>query len=100
MPSVIGQDTSASGFDPGLASPVVTLGVWGDSGSGTGVGGTSAQRTGVEGMDVCWQVTGVRRDAWARAHPLVVKEDKGPRETGAIRASPGTRATGQARPCV
>jgi hypothetical protein len=33
-------------------------------------------------MEVCWQVTGVRRDAWALAHPLVVEEDKAPEERG------------------
>jgi len=33
-------------------------------------------------MDVCWQVTGVRRDAWALAHPIVVEEDKAPEEQG------------------
>ena len=37
MPSVIGQDNTASGFDPGLANPPITFGVWGDSGSGTGI---------------------------------------------------------------
>jgi hypothetical protein len=42
MPSVIGQDTTASGFDPGLASPPMTFGVWGDSGNGTGVVGSSS----------------------------------------------------------
>ena len=28
------------------------------------------------GMKVSWQVTGVRRDAWAQSHPLRVEEDK------------------------
>ena len=27
-------------------------------------------------MEVCWQVTGVRRDAFAKVHPLVVEEMK------------------------
>jgi hypothetical protein len=31
---------------------------------------------------VGWQVTDVRRDAWALAHPLVVEEDKAPEEQG------------------
>lgn len=31
---------------------------------------------GVPGMEVSWQVTGIRRDAWAQAHPLIVEEDK------------------------
>ncbi|MGH3901411.1 MAG: hypothetical protein ACRDTA_24790, partial [Pseudonocardiaceae bacterium] len=43
MPSVIGQDTAASGFDPGLANPPITFGVWGDSGNGDGVIGSSSQ---------------------------------------------------------
>ncbi|MGH3901414.1 MAG: hypothetical protein ACRDTA_24805 [Pseudonocardiaceae bacterium] len=42
MPSVIGQDTTASGFDPGLENPPIPFGVWGDSGDGTGVIGSSA----------------------------------------------------------
>jgi hypothetical protein len=33
-------------------------------------------------MEVCWQVTGVRRDAWALAHPVVVEEDKAPEDLG------------------
>jgi len=31
---------------------------------------------GTAGLKVSWQVTGVRRDAWAKAHPLVVEEKK------------------------
>jgi hypothetical protein len=41
MPSVIGQDDTASGFDPGLAQPQITFGMWGDSGSGAGIVGSS-----------------------------------------------------------
>jgi len=37
---------------------------------------------GEAGMRVCWQVTGVRRDAYAVAHPLVVDEEKPPGERG------------------
>jgi hypothetical protein len=37
---------------------------------------------GGSGMEVSWQVTGVRRDAWALAHPLAVEEDKAPEERG------------------
>jgi hypothetical protein len=33
-------------------------------------------------LSVCWQVTGVRHDAVARAHPLVVEEDKPADERG------------------
>jgi hypothetical protein len=51
MPSVIGQDTTASGFDPGLASPPVTFGVWGDSASGAGVVGSSSQPPSVDAPD-------------------------------------------------
>ena len=31
---------------------------------------------GKPGQRVCWQVTGIRRDAWARAHPLEVEQPK------------------------
>ena len=34
------------------------------------------------GTDVCWQVTGVRRDAYAKAHPLAVEARKSARDTG------------------
>jgi len=33
-------------------------------------------------MEVSWQVTGIRRDVWACAHPLLVEEDKPPLEQG------------------
>jgi hypothetical protein len=33
-------------------------------------------------VDVSWQVTGVRQDAFAKAHPLVVEEVKPPTESG------------------
>jgi hypothetical protein len=31
---------------------------------------------GTSGMKVSWQLTGIRKDAWAKAHPLGVEEDK------------------------
>lgn len=31
---------------------------------------------GLAGLKVCWQVTGIRQDAWARANPFVVEEDR------------------------
>lgn len=34
------------------------------------------------GMKVCWQVTGNRRDPWARANPLIVEDGKQPNEIG------------------
>jgi hypothetical protein len=34
------------------------------------------------GIEVCWQVTGVRQDAYAMAHPLVVESAKTGREKG------------------
>jgi hypothetical protein len=37
---------------------------------------------GEPGMEVCWQVTGNRHDAYARAHPIVVEEDKAEAERG------------------
>jgi hypothetical protein len=39
------------------------------------------------GQRVCWQVTGVRRDAWARAHPLEVEQRKRP-QAGRPAATP------------
>jgi hypothetical protein len=38
--------------------------------------------TNATGVKVSWQVTGVRQDAYAKAHPLVVEEPKGDRERG------------------
>jgi hypothetical protein len=37
---------------------------------------------GIPGMKVSWQLTGIRRDAYARAHPLVVEEEKAETERG------------------
>lgn len=37
---------------------------------------------GKPGQKVCWQVTGVRKDAWARANPLDVEEAKPDEERG------------------
>jgi hypothetical protein len=37
---------------------------------------------GEPGMEVSWQLTGIRRDAWANAHRLGVEEDKPPEEQG------------------
>jgi hypothetical protein len=34
------------------------------------------------GAKVCWQVTGIRRDAWARAHRIPVEEKKNRKERG------------------
>ena len=33
-------------------------------------------------MKVCWQMTGVRQDAWAKANPLPVEQDKPAQEQG------------------
>jgi hypothetical protein len=37
---------------------------------------------GTPGLRVSWQVTGIRHDAYARAHPLVVEPQKAPSERG------------------
>ena len=37
---------------------------------------------GSAGLKVSWQVTGVRQDAWAKANPLTVEEDKTNTERG------------------
>ena len=34
------------------------------------------------GLEVSWQVTGIRKDRWAQEHPVVVEEDKGDGERG------------------
>jgi hypothetical protein len=34
------------------------------------------------GQKVSWQVTGVRKDPWAKAHPIVAERDKQPHEQG------------------
>ena len=31
---------------------------------------------GSAGLKVSWQLTGIRKDAWSKAHPLVVEQDK------------------------
>ena len=33
-------------------------------------------------MEVSWQVTGIRQDAWANAHRIPVEEEKNARERG------------------
>lgn len=40
---------------------------------------------GQPGMEVCWQVTGVRQDPYAKAHPLLVEEEKPVEERGYYR---------------
>lgn len=37
---------------------------------------------GSPGLEVSWQVTGIRRDAWAERHRIPVEEEKPPRERG------------------
>ncbi|MBU0763477.1 MAG: hypothetical protein KJ607_01440 [Bacteroidetes bacterium] len=37
---------------------------------------------GQPGMEVCWQVTGIRKDPWAQQHPVVVEEEKTPETKG------------------
>jgi hypothetical protein len=39
-------------------------------------------RTNLPNVKVSWQVTGVRQDAFAKAHPLVVEEEKEERLRG------------------
>jgi trimeric autotransporter adhesin len=53
-------------------------------------------------MTVCWQVTGVRQDVYAQAHPLLVEEDKPSRERGyylhpELYEQPADRSIGWAR---
>jgi hypothetical protein len=37
---------------------------------------------GTPDLEVCWQVTGIRKDAWANAYRIPVEEDKPPMERG------------------
>lgn len=37
---------------------------------------------GTSGMKVCWQVTGIRHDAWAQANPQEIEQDKSENERG------------------
>jgi hypothetical protein len=39
-------------------------------------------RTDKPNVEVSWQVTGIRNDAYAKAHPMVVEEEKAPNERG------------------
>jgi hypothetical protein len=41
-----------------------------------------AIRTSKPGVEVSWQVTGIRQDAYANAHRVQVEEQKPPREQG------------------
>jgi trimeric autotransporter adhesin len=52
MASLIGLDSTSSGFDPGLQVPPVTFGVWGDSGDADGVIGSSNTGVGVFGRSI------------------------------------------------
>jgi hypothetical protein len=45
-------------------------------------GGSFKIAGGASGLKVSWQVTGVRQDAWAKANPLVVEEEKAPTNKG------------------
>jgi hypothetical protein len=45
-------------------------------------GGTFRVAGGAPGQEVCWQVTGVRQDAWAQKHPLRVERSKKPKDRG------------------
>ncbi|WP_435592808.1 hypothetical protein [Nocardia sp. bgisy118] len=60
MTSLIGQDSTSSGFDPGLQNPQRTFGVWGDSGDGDGIIGSSATGSGVFGHSVDANAAAIR----------------------------------------
>jgi hypothetical protein len=44
--------------------------------------GSFTIRTDKPHVTVCWQVTGVRQDQWAQAHPVQVEEDKAEQDHG------------------
>jgi hypothetical protein len=53
-------------------------------------------------VEVSWQVTGIRQDAYAKAHPLVVEEDKPVAERGyylhpEVFGQPGAKGINYAR---
>jgi hypothetical protein len=55
------------------------------------------------GLKVSWQIIGVRRDAWAKANPLVVEEAKPENERGfyihpALFGQPDEKGIGRKRP--
>ena len=60
MASLIGLDSTSSGFDPGLQDPPVTFGVWGDSGDADGVIGSSNTGVGVFGRSIDTAAAAVR----------------------------------------
>ncbi len=45
-------------------------------------GNTFEIRTDKPGVEVSWQVTGIRQDAYAKAHPIMVEEFKPAKEQG------------------
>ena len=47
-------------------------------------------------VKVSWQITGVRQDAWAKAHPLVVEKEKNSRERGRYTPKRGLGGLGAA----
>ena len=46
---------------------------------------------GLAGMKVSWQLTGIRKDAWTKAHPLVVEQDKPAGRNGGGRPRSGVK---------
>jgi hypothetical protein len=63
------QLTCVGGFAPVYISQEITNGYFRIAG-------------GRAGVKVSWQVTGIRRDAWAQAHRIPVEEEKAPEERG------------------
>ena len=53
-----------------------------DSGSGSNNTSHFKIAGGTLGMEVSWQVTGIRKDPWANAHRVQVEEDKPDKERG------------------
>ncbi len=53
-----------------------------DNGNSKGNGNHFKIAGGTSGMEVSWQVTGIRKDPWASVHRVVVEEDKPDRERG------------------
>ena len=48
---------------------------------------------GAPGQSVCWQVTGVRQDAWVKANPMKVEPLKAKADRGKLPPAEGARAS-------
>ena len=77
-----------SAVSGGSADPLVPAVSAAHSTSGKGVAASGAQGIALEAaatkphVKVSWQVSGIRRDAYAKAHPMIVDQEKPSAERG------------------